>query len=713
MIAPNIAEELKCDFGVVTGSAVDHRLSRKTRALAARVLAGEWGSAMTAGAILDAPEAPLDRCVAAIATIAHTAPLRIDPDELLAGAATLLEATHHRIPLADIHSVSHTTVGFERVLAIGYRGLREQVEERLKRGDLDEKGRDLLLAMRACLNAAAVWHRRYVAELEKLADTSAGDQRAHYLDVLKHLRKVPENPPTTFREALQSLWMMWDFLRLCGNWSGIGRIDKMLGPYLQRDLEAGRVTRDDARELLAHFWIKGCEWIGAGNYHVGNTGDAQFYQNIVLSGVDADGQDITNEVTYLVLDVVEELHISDFPIAVRVGPDTAEWLFRRIAEVQRRGGGIVAIYNEPLILEALEAFGYEKREARDFANDGCWEIMLPGNTTFSYSPFDMLRLLQNALGLGPDCTDPPQVQDFEGLYARFLNELRKHVEAFHTRADHAHENGPPAPLVAIFVENCIEQARDYTDRGARYSVLAPHAGGIPDAANSLLAIKKLVYEEERLTLVDFIDILRSDWEGHEPLSREARRRFPLYGNDDAEADAMVRRIYDDYVSLAADVPERNGVLRPPGISTFGREIGFREHRLATAFGAKKGEILATNFGPTPGTDMRGPTALMRSFCSMNFRKLPNGVPMELKIDPGSVRGETGIDALVTLMRTFLQLGGVFLHIDVVDTDLLRDARQHPERYPNLSVRISGWSARFATLSSEWQDMIIHRTEHHA
>jgi formate C-acetyltransferase len=267
--------------------------------------------------------------------------------------------------------------------------------------------------------------------------------------------------------------------------------------------------------------------------------------------------------------------------------------------------------------------------------------------------------------------------------------------------------------VSLFVEDCIEKARDYRDRGAHYNVRAPHAGGIPDAANSLLAIRKLVYEEGRMSLPELTEILSRDWEGHEHLRREMRQRFPMYGNDDAEADAMVRRIYDDYVALAAAVKDRHGILRPPGISTFGREIVFREHRTATAFGAKKGEILATNFAPTPGTDMRGPTALMRSFCSMDFSKLPNGVPMELKIDPGSVKGETGIDALVTLMRTFIELGGVFLHIDVVDTDLLRDAQQHPERYPNLSVRISGWSARFATLSEDWQDMVIQRTEQEA
>ena len=719
MIArPDQASVLEETFGVVTGAPDPKRLSRTTRTLAARVLAGKWGAAMrtvppSAQTDKTNEQSPLDRYVDAIRFVAREAPLRVEPDELLVGAATFLEAARHCIPACEIRSVSHTTVGFEHVLDIGYLGLKEQIGGRLQNQGLDAEVRETLLAMRSCLDAAATWHARYVSELEDLVTSTRGEQRGHYQAVLDHLRGVPARQPSNFREAVQSLWLMWDFLRLCGNWSGVGRIDKILGPYLKRDLDNGVLTLDEARELLAHFWIKGCEWIGADSGHVGTTGDAQFYQNVVLSGMDEGGRDITNEVTYLVLDVVEELHISDFPIAVRIGPHTPERLLRRIAEVQRRGGGIVAIYNEPLILKALERFGYDRHEARDFANDGCWEIIMPGKTFFRYRPFDMLRLLQNVLGLGPDSVTSPNVEDFEELYALFRQQLETHLAQFHAGADHAPESdrAQPAPLVALFVQDCIARGRDYHKRGPRFTVDAPHAGGIPDAANSLLAIRKLVFEQQRFTLAEFVDILRADWKDQELLRREVRQSCSLYGNDDTDADAMVRRIYNDFVELAGAVKVRSGVLRPPGISTFGREIGYREYRQATAFGARKGEILSRNFGPTPGTDMQGPTALMRSFCSMDFSRLPNGAPMELKIDTASVKGESGIDVLVALMRTFVQLGGIFLHIDVVDTEVLRDAQEHPERYPNLSVRISGWSARFATLSAEWQDAIIQRTEH--
>ncbi|HRU05158.1 MAG TPA: glycine radical domain-containing protein, partial [Candidatus Brocadiia bacterium] len=168
---------------------------------------------------------------------------------------------------------------------------------------------------------------------------------------------------------------------------------------------------------------------------------------------------------------------------------------------------------------------------------------------------------------------------------------------------------------------------------------------------------------------------------------------------------------DDYTALVGAQRERHGVLRPAGISTFGREgSSFLPLREATASGQKKGDILAPNFSPTPGSDKRGPTAVIRSHCCVDFGRLPCGTALDLKVAPGSVRGEAGLDALVGLMRTFVRLGGVFMQIDVVDTDTLRDAQRRPEKYPNLSVRISGWSARFATLTEEWQNMIIARTE---
>jgi formate C-acetyltransferase len=701
-------------FGVATGAPTPHRLSAETRHLAARYLSGEIGRTLGPAAFGIDPAfflrlpTPNQEYAEAVRLIAERAPLRILPEERLAGAATLAEALAHRTPLTAYGSTSHTTLGFGKALAIGLRGFRRQVEERLARGGLDAEGRDLLEAMRVCLDAAGVWHARYVAELERLVAASAGDERRRCEAVLAALRPVPENPPTSFREAVQALWLLWDFQRLCGNWSGLGRLDKLLGPYLRRDLDAGRLTLDEARELLAHFWIKGCEWITAEGR---GTGDAQFYQNIVLAGVDEQGREVANEVTDLVLDVVEELHISDFPIAVRLSRRTPEALLRRIAALQRLGGGIVAVYNEERVLANLVRFGYPLEEARDFANDGCWEVLIPGKTHFGYQPFDTLQLLQDTLGLGPGNHQTVEFADFEALYAAFrLRLARRLTDLVSVSTFWRH----PTPLLSLFVDDCVERGRAYHAGGPVYTVLSPHAGGLPDTANSLLAIRRLVYEEKSLGLTRFVEILRADWQGHEDLRQRIRNRFEFYGNDSPEADALMQRLFNDFTGLVAQVPERFGTRRPAGISTFGREVSdFRPHRVAAAEGSRRGDILAPNFSPSPGTDRHGPTAVIKSHCSVDFSRLPCGTALDLKILPASVEGEAGIQALVNLLRTFVELGGIFMQVDVVDSELLRDAQAHPDRYPNLSVRVSGWSARFATLSKEWQDMIITRTQQSA
>lgn len=572
-------------------------------------------------------------------------------------------------------------------------------------------GEDLLHAMLVCLDAAAVWHARHMALIEECIAASNGDERENYIRVREALRHVPERPASNFHEAVQSLWFAYAFQRLMGTWSGIGRIDEMLGPYLKKDLQEGRLTLDEAREILAHFWVKGCEWIGA--FDTRGSGDAQHYQNIVLSGIDAQGRDVTNEVTWLVLDIVEELHISDFPIAVRANKHTPAPLFKRIAEVQRHGGGIVAIYNEDVVINGLVQFGYPLEEARCFANDGCWEVIIPGKTTFSYMPFDALALLHQTLGVADATKAAPAYPRFEDLYGAFLQNLRKQVEHHHNVADNWSRGGHPTPLVSMLVDDCIDRGKSYFDRGSHYTVLAPHAGRLANVANSLLVLKRLVYEEGSISLPDFVAVLRNDWQGEESLRRMILNRFEFYGNDADEADAMIHQVFDDYTAIAAETRARNGVLRPAGISTFGREIEWSHQetqRKASADGHHEGAVLATNFSPSPGTDKKGPTAVIRSYCKMDYRKSPNGATLELKIHPESVKGDAGRDAIAALMRTFVDLGGWFLHVDVVDSAMLIDAQRHPEKYPNLSVRIAGWSARFATLNKDWQDMVIARTQ---
>ena len=716
---------LQSGFGIVSTDQTVNRLPAITRALAARALAGEYGREMvwadfslSEGQV--AGQSTVRRYAETVRLIARFAPLRVVPFERLAGASTLREAPHHVTPATGterISSTSHTTLDFEKALRVGYAGIRREIRQRLARGDLDETGTDYLESMLVCVEAASIWHNRYVAELSSRIEQSDGLERKRYQEALEVMQRVPEQPPATFHEAVQALWEFWEFQRLCGNWSGLGRVDRMLGPFLQRDLQTGRITLDDARDILAHFWIKGAEWIGCNNWQmgwqVGTSGDAQFYQNVLLSGIDEAGRDVTNPVTYLVLDIVEELHISDFPVAVRVNRRTPEKLWRRIAELQRTGGGIVSIYNEELIIRALTRFGFPLQEARNFTNDGCWELLIPGKSSFFYNPFDTLQLLQEAMGTHPDRSGTTDYASFEELYAAFTERLAAQIrELYDGRICDEPHYGRPTPLLDLWIEGCIEKGRGYDDAGPTYTIRAPHAGGLPDTANSLFAIKRLVYDQKRLSFAQMCDTLQNDWAGHERLQTSTWNRLVLYGNDDDGADAMLQRVFDTYVTLCERTERRDPrILRPAGISTFGREVNWRHQRAATPFGRHAGDILSSNLAPTPGSERYGPTAVIKSYTKLDFERLPNGVALDLKLLPSSVRGETGIAAMVALLKTFVSLGGWYLQMDVMDDEMLRDAQQHPERYPNLTVRISGWSARFATLGKEWQDMVIQRTAH--
>jgi len=619
----------------------------------------------------------------------------------------MLESARHTIPLMNISSTSHTTPGFDKVLHSGYKGLRKDIKARLAKPGLDEQGADLLQSMLLTLDAAGLWQKRNIELLkQRKREEKSKDEKQFTQNIIDTLEKVPENPPQNFREAVQSLWSLYAFQRLMGNWLGIGRFDVMLGSYLEKDLQNGTLTLDDAREILAHFWIKGCEWIG----EYGESGDAQFYQNIILGGIDSGGREVTNDVTYLALDVVEELHISDYPIAVRINPQTPEKLYKRIAEVQRFGGGIVSLYNEDVAIEGLVKFGYPLEEAREFTNDGCWEAIIPGKTAFVYNPRDMMPSLFRTLGL--HTTEAiPSYHDFETLYRAFVGELQKEITKIQTDLDGAWQMPHlPNPLLSMFVEGCIEKGRGYNERGPKYSVQGIHYGGVTDVANSLFVLKKLIYEDGYMALPDFVAILRNNWEGQEGLRRLIHNRFEFYGNDSREPDEMMARVFNDYTRMVGELKERNGVKRPCGISTFGREIDWRMIRLASPSGGRIGDILATNCSPSPGTDKKGPTAVLKSYCKLDFTNTPNGATVELKVLPNSVKGENGIAALVGLAKSFRELGGYYMHIDVVDSATLIDAQLHPEKYPNLPIRVAGWSARFTTLCKDWQDMIIQRTQ---
>lgn len=708
------------DFYTVYTGKRPVRLSAPLRKWAWRLMHGEYGdeAVKNDSVALDEIEnfeagSPLERYDLAIRQIALKAPVRICAEESIVGSATLGAAIDHVVPVRYrgnfvISSISHLTIRYDRVLREGLTSYQTEIGQRLSDPTLTEEQKAFLHSLEHTIESLRIWHNRYLEATVKEKP-----------EVYALLQQVPFSPARNFREAVQSLWFIFAFVRLCGNWPGIGRIDWLLGEYLERDLESGEIDLRTAREFLASFFVKGCEWIQSNTPPA--TGDAQHYQNIVLSGIDENGREITNAVTYLVLDIVEELGISDFPITVRLNRNSPEKLLRKIARVMRHGGGIVAVYNEELVLRALANEGYAPKEAAHFANDGCWEVQIPGKTMFRYMPFDALQLLNRVLGLDGE-GEVPDFQSIEDVYAQFKAELAASVAALYKSEvtdAYVHDGRRwrnaggqyPTSAVSLFEDGSIRNAAPYFDLGTEYTVLSPHIGGSPDVANSLYALQKAVFEEKVVSFGDMIRILRNNWEGAEQLRQYVKNRYVYYGNDSNEADLWHARICSDFADMvkqceaSSDIP----VKFIAGLSTFGRQINWLPNRSATAFGYRRGDILAGNASPTPGTDLNGATAMIRSYCKIDLEKLSCGAALDIKIFPESLKGENGITALKELMRGFVKLNGYFMQLDTMDAQVLKEAQQDPEKYKTLSVRVSGWNARFVTLNLEWQNMIIERT----
>lgn len=692
------------------------RLSEPTRHFAMESLQGKYGTQTLA-----TPFVAVDgitnwdemndheRYAAALDMLVRECPIRICPEERVCGAATLGAAVRHQIPFARKGrvfwpSVSHLTVDFGILVKEGILGMRERIEKLPVEG-FDEAAMARHTCLLRTLDAMQVWHARYLEATKE-----------QYPHLHKTLLRVPLYPATNFTEAVQSLWFGFAFLRLGGNWPGIGCIDRLLGPYLQKDLTDGTLSMDEAREVLASMFIKGCEWIETETPR--GSGDAQHYQNIVLGGTDATGKDVTNEVSYLCLEIVEELGISDFPISVRLNKNTPAPFLRLLARVMRHGGGVVAVYNEDVVYDALRKQGYPEYEIFNFANDGCWEVQIPGKTYFSYMPMDFLHLLlQDVLHVAEgefvdyidmdalktayaDCMKERVASACQGLLDGFVPGWREGSESFRPAI--------PTPMIDLFEHGCAESGKGYTEGGTPYRVLSPHMGGVGDVANALCAIDHLCFIEKKLSVAELCEILRNDWQGEEALALYARHKLPHYGNGDNRADAYYAWAVEAFADACAPYAKGYPIAFPPGISTFGRQIEWMAHRTAVPHGHRRGEILAGNTSPTPGTDTAGATATVRSYCAADLSRMTTGAALDIKLYPGTVEGENGLCALEGLMQGFCALGGYFMQVDVLDVQTLLDAQAHPEQYKTLSVRVSGWNARFVTLDDQWQRMVLER-----
>ncbi|MBC7247451.1 MAG: formate acetyltransferase [Actinobacteria bacterium] len=604
------------------------------------------------------------------------------------------------------------------------RMLREGIEGYL--ACMEGKEGDLYRAARIACDGLVIFASRLAAEAEGLAEKEADPVRREELrEIARICRKVPREPAETFHEALQSLWLTHLAVNLESLNSAVsfGRVDQYLYPYYRGDVEEGRLDPERARELLLCFSAKATEHVfllseRISQYH----GGYLVVQAAIVGGTDREGRDAVNELTYLFLDVMEEAGLRDPNYQARVHAGSPPEYLLRVADVARKGKGVPAVFNDGAAVASLVHHGYPLREARDYAVVGCVELALPGVSFLSTDAalFNLPLCLELALNggrrfgrrrrVGAATPDPAGFGSMDDVIAAFRRQVDTMVDRMvgdFQVVEMGNRDYHPTPFSSMLVEGCLETGKDLTEGGARYNASGIQGVGVADVADSLAALDEVVFRRGKYTVAEVVAALREDFSGAQRLRAELLKA-PKFGNDhplpDGYADLVVHVFHD---SLARHRNTRGGPYVPGFYSVtchvaFGREVG------ALPSGRRAGETLAASLGPANGQDRRGPTAVLSSVASLDSRLMPNGCALNLSFSPTELRGEEGAERLAALMRGFFEAGGMQLQCNVLDPEMLEDARRCPGKYPGLVVRVAGYCAYFDDLPDAAKEEIISR-----
>ncbi|NPV48219.1 MAG: hypothetical protein HPY69_14805 [Armatimonadetes bacterium] len=610
---------------------------------------------------------------------------------------------------------NHTTLDYTTIFAIGFAGLVDRIEERRARldpADPDcQRAEDFLTALRIVAEGFMDLSDRYADAAEAMAAEEPDPARAAELrTVAANCRRTPRHAPRTFWEACQCAWFAFFFLP-----DAPGRVDQYLYPCYEREMRAGTLDREFAKELLGCLWVKYFESVGAPS-------GVSAHNHLTLGGVKPDGRDASNAVTELCLEVTGELGLNRPQVGLRWNARTPRPILRKAVEALRLNRASPDFCNDEQIVNALHHVGVSLEDARDFSLSGCHEVIVTGKAQMgSVEGFVNLPLiLRMALGLEPALMadgDLSAVDSFEALWERLEAAMELVAEAAHRSSlgrDAAAAKDPGGNLAgSLVVADCIERCQGYTQGGARYNFCNWDIIGTANLVDSLVAIRQLVFEEQSLTLSELVAILEADWEGHEPLRQRVLRDLPHFGNEDAATDALAAQIistFDDIMKRRT--PYRGGCYILGTLAggenmhiEFGRVTG------ATPDGRRAGEPVADSIGAAQGRDSAGVTALLNSVASLPHHLLPTATTLNVKLDPRLLQSDEGLEAVVSLIETHFRAGGQQLQFTFVNRAILQEAKAHPERHRHLMVRVAGYSAPFTSLWDDLQDEIIARTEH--
>jgi pyruvate formate-lyase/glycerol dehydratase family glycyl radical enzyme len=616
----------------------------------------------------------------------------------------------------------HTALG-DKIYRKGLLSLKEEITRGVEALDFlnDSQAyskKEELKAMEISADALIHYAQRYSKAAVRLSRKEKDPERRKELERIASVcSHVPANAPRDFWEALQYYWFVHlGVITELNPWDAFnpGRLDQHLYPFYVKGLEDKTLTREKAEELLQAFWIKF-------NNHpappkVGVTAEeSSTYTDFALintGGVRADGSDGVNELSYLILDVVEEMRLTQPSSMVQISRKTPDRFLKRALKIIRTGFGQPSVFNTDVIIQELLRQGKRIEDARNGGASGCVETGAFGKESYILTGyFNMVKVLEVTLHNGFDGRTGKRIGLQTGDPTKFGSFYFVNIKVMGNNIiERLYAELLPVPFLSLFIDDCVAKGKDYNDGGARYNTNYIQGVGLGTMTDSLAAIKYNVFDNEHVTMGQLLEALESNFGGQETLRQRLLNRTPKYGNDDDYADAIMKTVFEAYYFAVDGRPNTKGGcyrinLLPTTVHVyFGKLVG------ATPDGRRAGEPLSEGVSPVQGADRKGPTAVIKSAAKIDHART-GGTLLNQKFTPQLLADEEGLDKLASLIRTYFRLDGHHIQFNVVSSEMLRDAQKHPEKYRDLIVRVAGYSDYFVDLNEELQDEIIMRTEH--
>lgn len=694
---------------------------------------------------------------------------------------TLLAIEHNMFTAGNYfyNGIGHINVDYAKVLKIGYSGIAKQAEAELAKckvchADYARRHAFLTAVIESC-HAAVTYAKRYADLARRQAELcSDANRKAELLQIARNCERVPEHGATSFYEACQAFWFVQMLIQMESSGHSIspGRFDQYMYPYYKADLEAGKITREFAQELIDCIWVK-LNDLNKARDAVSAEGFAGYslFQNLIVGGQDIHGLDCTNDLSYMCINASMHVMLPQPSLSIRVWNGTPHDLMIHAAKLTSTGIGLPAYYNDEVIIPALLSRGLTMEDARDYCIIGCVEPQKGGKTDGWHDAafFNMCRPLElvftngvdKGVQVGLQTGDVAQMQTFDD----FLNAYKKQMEymiALLVNADNsidtAHADRCPLPFLSSMVDNCIASGKSVQEGGAVYNFTGPQGFGIANVADALYAIRTLVFEQQVVTLsaigeamahnfgmpyadnaatsltVDIVRGLAEQGQAIEqgqiadifqmvkenPLPEAQKEQYqkiyhmiedlPKFGNDIAEVDALAREAAYTYTRPMETFKNPRGGQFQAGLYPVSANVPLGAQTGATPDARLCGTPIADGVSPAAGRDVNGPTASCNSVAKLDHGIASNGTLFNMKFHPSALKGQTGLENFTSLIRAFFDQKGMHMQFNVVSRETLRDAQLHPEQYKGLVVRVAGYSALFTTLSRSLQDDIINRTE---